>query len=228
MKKLVNLSLLATVLLMLFSSCQKADSKDVSQDKIYGEYELFYDKNTDKTYASAVFKFNSNTGNQLQLTAPSEIKFNNDVIPYDPIFAYYRKEYSGQINIGTFNFKDTEGKVYSNQVVLSKVINNPIIDTIKRIGSYAYNWVGDSVSANETVGLTIGNLLNTANFQVFLQNTVNSKNIILPLNQLNQMPVGLSYCQLDRQIESNAVNVTSAGGKIRGKYRGLNRNLYIK
>lgn len=217
-------------MLIVASGCEKpADSKDVNQDKIYGEYELFYDKNQDKTYASAWFKFNSATGTPLQLTSPSEVKFNNDVIPYDPLFGYYRKEYAGQITAGTFNFKDGDGSVYANQVNLAKMITNPIIDTIRRsAGAYTYTWSGDSLTSNELIGLVIGNTTNPANFQVFLQNTLNSKNLVLPITQLNQLPIGMSYCQLDRQKELPASNVTSAGGKTRGKYRALNKNLYIK
>jgi major membrane immunogen (membrane-anchored lipoprotein) len=224
----MKLMLLLT-LITLFSGCEKpADSQDVNQDKIYGEYELFYDKNQDKTFASAWFKFNSSTGTPLQLSAPSEVKFNSDAIPYDPLFGYYRKEYAGQITTGTFNFKDTDGKVYSNTVNLAKAITNPSIDTIRRMGAYTYTFTGDSLIANELIGLTIGNTTNPANFQVFLQNTLNSKSIVLPLTQLNQLPVGMSYCQLDRQIEKAATSTTDAGGKIRGKYRGLNKNTYVK
>jgi hypothetical protein len=227
--KLKQLALGIITSLTVLTSCEKpADSKDVSQDKIYGEYELFYDKNSDKSYALAWFKFNSATGTALQLTAPSEVKFNNDLIPYDPTFGYYRKEYAGQISTGTFNFKDGDGVIYSNIVNLGKLITNPTIDTIKRVGAYTYTWIGDSVLANETVGLVIGNNASPLTFQVFLQNTVNSKNLVLPLTQLNQLPIGSSYCQLDRQIEKAATSVTSAGGKIRGKYRALNKNLYVK
>jgi hypothetical protein len=229
MKKTIMQWVIAiTTSLCLLTSCEKADSGDVNQDKIYSEYELFYDKNLDKTYASAIFKFNSITGTQLQLTAPSEIKFNGDAIPYDPVFAYYRKEYAGQINSGTFTFKDKNGVAYVNTVTIAAAISNPVIDTIKRTGAYTYTWLGDSCKNNELIGLTIGNNINPLNFQVFLQNTLNSKNLVLSLAQLNQLPIGSSYCLLDRQVETTAQNITSAGGKIRGKYRGLNKNIYIK
>lgn len=231
MKKTVkHLILGAITSVVLFTACEKpADSKDVKQDKIYGEYELFYDKNTDKTYASAWFRFNSGSGTPLQLSAPSEIKFNNDAIPYDQLFGYYRKEYAGQITSGTFNFKDGDGTTYANTVAIAKALTNPVIDTIRRAnGAYTYVWTGDSLVASELIGLTIGNVVNPLNFQVFLQNTVNSKNIVLPLNQLNQLPIGMSYCQLDRASEKAATNATSAGGKTRSKYRALNKNVYIK
>lgn len=228
MKKSINLSLLSIFSILTFLSCKKENSEDVNQDKIYAEYELFYDKNQDKTYASAIFKFSNALGTQLQLTSPSEVKFNTDVIPYDPVFAYYRKEYAGLVTTGTFTFKDVNGLVHTNSVNLSKIITNPTIDTIRRTGAYNYAWVGDSVITNETVGLVIGNNVNTLNFQVFVQNTINSKNLVLSLSQLNQLPVGMSYTQLDRTTETTAPDVTSAGGKIRGKYRALNKNLYIK
>src|SRR5262245_21459177 len=93
LKPIALLTILSTF--MSLSSCKKEDSDDVNQDKIYAEYELFYDKNTDKTYASAVFKFSNALGTNLQLTSPSEVKFNSDVIPWDPVFSYYRKEYAG-------------------------------------------------------------------------------------------------------------------------------------
>lgn len=227
----IKLQLSVTLALLIttaFVSCKKEDSKDVSQDKIYAEYELFYDKGQDKTYASAIFKFSNALGTQLQLTSPSEVRFGSDIIPYDPVFAYYRKEYAGLITTGNFTFKDTNGKSYVNTVSVSKIITNPAIDTIKRTGAFTYNWIGDNVSSNELIGLTIVNVTNPANFQLFLQGAVGSTNLILPLTQLNQLPVGMSYCQLDRQIETVAPNVTSAGGKIRGKYRAVNTNLYIK
>ena len=221
------LAILSFVLIsFIFISCEKEESKNVNQSRIYAEYELFYDINVDKTYASAVFKFSSVTGTQLQLSAPSTVKFNNEVIPYDPIFNYYRKEYAGKINAGTFVFTDAEGKNYTNQVSLAPAIANPTnLESITRNGSFTYTWVGDAVKANETVGLTIGTV---SNFQVFVQNTVASQNLVLPLTQLNQLPVGTVNCQLDRQVETNVTQGTDVGGKVRGKFRALNKSIEIK
>jgi hypothetical protein len=230
MKSLKIIAISATTLLAtLFTSCAKEESKDVAQDKIYAEYELYYDKNQNKTYASAVFKFSNVTGTNLQLTAPSEVTFNNDIIPFDGTFAYYRKEYAGLIQSGTFNFKDTDSKVYSNSVSLAKVIANPNFastDTIKRSnGAYTYTFSGDSITANEIAGLTIAF---NSNFQVFYQSTLGAKNFVLPLTQLNALSIGLNYCRLDRTFEKAAPDVTSAGGKIRGKYRSEDKNVYVK
>jgi hypothetical protein len=225
----IKLFSLAIIVSTILSSCAKEDSATVNQDKIYAEYELFYNKNEDKTYASAVFKFSNIGGTQLQLSSPSEVKFNSDIIPYDGTFAYYRKEYAGFISSGTFTFKDKDGLVYTNIVSVAKPITNIAIDTIKRSnGAYTYTWVGDTVKTNEAVGLVIGNNVNPLTFQFFRQASVNTTNLVLPLTQLNQLPIGMSYSQLDRVVQSNAPSVTSAGGLIRGKYRSLDKNLYVK
>lgn len=227
MKKVVQKAMIASLAVVSLFSCQSEPSSDVNQDKIYVEYELFYDKNQDKTYASAIFKFSNASGTQLKLDSPAELKFNNEVVPYDQTFAYYRKEYAGLVSSGTFTYKDVNGTVYTNSATIASEISNPDIDTITRDGAFTYSWIGNNLAANETIGLVIGNMINTGNFQVFLQNSVQSNSLVLPLSQLNQLPVGSSYTQLDRQIETNAAQATSVGGKVRGKYRGTNKTLYI-
>lgn len=229
MKKIFLCSFSILAASLLFFSCKKEDSSDVNQQKIYAEYELFYDANAGKTYASAVFKFSNALGTNLQLTSPSEVKFGSDVIPYDPVFAYYRKEYAGMVNSGTFTFKDQGGTTYTNSVTLPAAITAPTIDTINRaLGAYTFTWAGDSITPNTWVNLTINNTANALNYQYFLQNTANAKNIVLGLSQLNQLPIGAAFTQLERVYQTNAPSVTSAGGLVRSKYKPLNKNLYVK
>lgn len=224
----IKFALSFIVVSLLFSSCTSEESSDVSQDKIYADYELFYDKNEDKTYAIATFKFSNALGTLLKLTDPSEVKFNSDVIPFDSNFSYYRKEYAGLIPAGTFSFKDVDGKTYTNIATMAKVVTNPNVTEINRTGAFTYTWIGDKVTANAWIDFVIINTANPLNFQYFLQNSVNSENLILPVSQLNQLPVGQAYGRLDRVTETAATQATSAGGKVRGKYRALNQNITIK
>lgn len=233
-KNLTKMFLVLSSLIVLgfgltLTSCTTAKSVDVNQDQIYAEYELFYDKNTDKSYASAIFKFTNGAGTQLQLTAPSEVKFGNDIIPFDALLGYYRKEYAGLLNNGTFVFKDVNGKIYTNTVTMARTIENPTIASISRTGAFTYTWIGDNCTANEVVSLIIGNVAVPTNLQLFLQS--GGTNLVLPLTQLNQLPVGNAYCILDRQSELTATpttGATSAGGKVRAKYRTLNKNTVIQ
>lgn len=213
----------------ILQSCQKENSSDVNQDKIYAEYELAYDQNTNKTYASCVFKFSNAFGTQLQLSAPSEVKFGNDVLPFDPLLSYYRKEYAGLVTSGTFTFTDTLGVSYQNTVTLPAAISNPSITAIDRSqGAFTFTWAGAANVADSWVGVSINNVLNAANFQYFQQNTVGAQNIVLGINQLNQLPIGGAFIQLERVFQKNATNVTSAGGIVRAKYKALNQNIDIQ
>lgn len=211
----------------LFQSCANEDSSGVNQDRIYAEYELYYDKNTDKTYASAIFRFGHASGTQLELTAPSEVTFNGDVIPFDGTFSYYRKEYAGLVTSGTFVFTDTDGHTFTNTVGSTRTIAFPAgLDTIHNSGSFTLAWVGDSVVANERVDVWMdGPLQNNAEF--FTQYLVNTNSIVLAANQLQQLGTGSTTCTMERIWEENAVGVTGAGGKVRVKYKALNQTVQV-
>ncbi|MBX9782536.1 MAG: hypothetical protein K2X48_04495 [Chitinophagaceae bacterium] len=71
MKTNIVATLFIAVTALLFSVCEKQPSDAVDQDRIRTDYELFYDKNTDKTTAVAAFKFGQSiTGTQLELSSP--------------------------------------------------------------------------------------------------------------------------------------------------------------
>ena len=42
---------------LMATACQTENSADVNQDRIYTQYELFYNANEDITYARAWFRF---------------------------------------------------------------------------------------------------------------------------------------------------------------------------
>jgi hypothetical protein len=212
---------------LTFTSCANEDSSGVDQDRIYAEYELYYDANTDKTYASAIFRFGHATGTQLELTAPSQVKFNGDVIPFDATFSYYRKEYAGLVTSGTFVFTDTEGNSFTNSVSSTRTIAFPAsLDTIHNANSFTLAWTGDNVVANERVDVWMdGPLQNNAEF--FTQYLVNTNSMVLAANQLQQLGTGNTNCTMERIWEETAVGVTGAGGKVRVKYKALNTTIQV-
>jgi hypothetical protein len=211
----------------LLTSCANEDSTDVNQDRIYAEYELSYDKNQDKTFASAIFRFGNPTGTQLELTAPSQVTFNGDIIPFDQTFSYYRKEYAGNVTGGTFVFTDADGLTFTNTVSSTRTIAFPVVmDTIHNSGSYTLQWIGDSVVANERVDVWLdGPQQNNAEY--FTQYLVNTNNVILAANQLQALGIGSTNCTMERIWEQTATGVTGAGGKVRVKYKALNRTVQV-
>jgi len=209
------------------TSCNRENSIDVNQDKIYTTYILIYDANEDKTYARAVFQFSNAVGTQLQLTAPSEIYFNNDILTFKNALAYYEKEYAGKISSGTFKWKNTNGTEYTNSVSITPIGFPANLDTIHRNAAYEMFWVGDSLSANHSVSLTVNGVLEN-DAQYFTQNNVNSKSIILSLNQLQALGQGAGTLWMQRVYNPALVQKTSAGGAIYGKYTAVTKHSYLK
>ena len=74
-----SLTLFAAI---LFMACPIEDSADVNQDKIYTDYEVFYNSNTDKTQVLARFRFGGATGTLLELNEPAEVYFDEDKPPF--------------------------------------------------------------------------------------------------------------------------------------------------
>ena len=224
--KIYSALFLSSMYLLLNTSCNREESVDVNQDRIYTTYELVYDANQDKTFARAIFQFSNVLGTQLQLTAPSEVRFNNDLLTFKNTLAYYEKEYAGKITTGTFKWTDTDGSVYTNSISLNSIGFPANLDTIPRDAAYELFWTGDSLSANQTVSLTVNGVLE-GDAQYFSQDNINSKSIILSKNQLELLGQGQGHLWMQRQYTPVLTEKTSAGGAITAKYIPVDRPVYL-
>ena len=222
MKQLVNTLLASAILLsaFTFNSCKK-DNNTVDQDKIWAYYEVYYDKNQDKTFARTTFKFGNALGANLQLSAPATITFNGDVLTFQEALGYYEKQYASFISGGTFNYTDKNSITYSNSISNIRPITFPTIDTIHTVSSSTITWIGDSLTANESVNLWL-NGSNQNNTAFFYQNTLYSHSIICAANQLQHLGNGNGTASMERVYAPAIQHTTSAGGEIKGKYKAHN------
>lgn len=227
MKKNLFFSVLLAIFAMyIMTACDSENSDDVNQDRIFCEYELFYNANEDKTYARAVFKFGNILGTLLELSSPSEVRFNGDLLTFQPALAYYEKSYAGFVQSGTFVWKDTQGNEFTNTISITPIDFPASLDTIPRNAAYELFWVGDSLSANHSVILT-ANGVNEGDAQVFTQTQLNSKSIILPLNKLQLIAHGPGTLWFDRLYKPALQQQTSAGGMLTGRYRPINKTVFF-
>lgn len=208
-------------------SCVKEDASDVNQDKIYTEYELFYDKNTDKTIALARFKFGGITGTLLELDSTSEVTFNGDKLAYNAFFGAHVKDYSGLVSGGKFVYKNLKDEVFENTVPAFESIEFPAIDTIRKNAAYTLSWTGTALKPDQEVGLAI-NGINQADAQLFATDLDGATSLILPLNKLQALGTGKATCVMDRWTILKTIDGTPEGGTIVGKYRAKNIQPFIK
>lgn len=227
MKKLLFSALGLTMLLSTLISCQKEDSSDVNQDKIYTVYELFYNQNSDKTVAIVRLHFGSPTGTLLEATDPAGVTFNGDVLPYNVFYSGHAKEYAGKIQTGTFAYTNVDGDVFTNTPpAMDTVAFQPDFDTIIKSQANTFTWVGNPLTSTERVNLYIGTWTwgQDAAFFAYGQGATN---IVMGTNQMTGLAEGNSTCYLDRVNEVAVSQGTPEGGVIRTRFRPLNKQAQV-
>jgi hypothetical protein len=215
---------LTFVCLLSLTGCPSELSESVDQSKIWTAYEVLYNKNENKTYALASFRFGNGFGTVLQLSSPSEVRFNGDLLAYNNLTGLYERTYAGLIAGGTFVFKDTKGTTYTNTLASPTAIAfadapNPI--PMQRGMDYPLTWVGTALSANEDVAILLGTKL-------FYQINTGATSITLGGAVLNDLTAGAYIAYMDRySISLTPAQTPSAGGITTVKYRTANKNVQL-
>lgn len=228
--KLLLIYLLAIALPFTFTSCEDAeDANDVNQDRIYTRYELNYNENTDITTARANFRFGGSTGTLLELTNGGTVSFNNDELTewVEPItnITWYKKDYAGYVNTGTFSYTDIDGNTFEN-TVSGDVVNFPTITQVDRTQAFTFTWVGNALAQDEEIWLWI-NGVNEGDAQLFTQNADGASDMILGQNQLEQVALGTSDWVMERVWRSDVLDAPGAGGILRIGYKPTNIQVEI-
>jgi hypothetical protein len=222
MKKLFYLVMGAGLLL---TSCAKEDSSDVNQDKIWTEYELFYNQNDDKTHAVARFRFGGATGTLLELTdsTNASVTFEGQVMPYNPWWGAHHLEFAGNVTTGTFVYTNTNGDTFTNAVPTGgDTIGYPVgFDTIVKSVSEDFIWQGNSLAANEHVSVFVGSW-GWGDDALFYTEADGATSFVMGVNAKNNLATGTSTVYMDRVLKSTSIDGTSEGGLIRYKYRPTN------
>lgn len=212
--------------LLLLTSCVREKSSSVAQDRIYTEYELFYDANEDKTYARATFRFSNLTGTKLELDQPATVSFNGDELTWNNALAYYEREYAGLVGSGTFSYTDLEDNTFVNSISMKPIGLQNDLDSISRAAAFNLVWTGDLLGANENVTVAVNNA-NAVNPQLFYQDDLGSQSVVLEQNKLNVLLAGPAFVVIDRRFVPALQQKTSAGGLLTGRYRGKNKNTVL-
>ena len=212
---------------MSLASCMREDSENVNQDRIWARYELFYDADEDITYARATFRFGHSAGTKLELTEPSEVRFNGDPIPFREGLAYYEEDYAGFVSSGTFEFEDLNGNTYVNDAEIRSIEFPSTFGPIDQNASFEIEWEGDALGTDEIVSVWL-NGINEGNAQFFTENSDGATNILLGMNQLQQLPAGTTTAIIERSYTPDIQQGTDVGGVIHGRYRGSTRSVEVE
>lgn len=228
MKKLI-LPLMALALLFT-TSCAKEDSVDVNQDKIYTDYEIYYNENTDKTQVAARFRFGGATGTILELSDGANVTFNGTALPYNGLVGGHFKEYAGKISSGSFRYTDVDGNVFNNTLPAMDTIAWPAdFDTISQSAASTLAWVGNPLAVNERVDLFLGSgTWEWGDDALLLQLTQGASDIVIGTNDVDQLTAGSSVTgYMDRVYAVDVSEGTSEGGRMRTRFKANNQTIQI-
>lgn len=216
-------------ILLLAASCAKEDSSDVNQNKIYCDYELFYNQNEDKTHAVARFRFGGPTGTLLELsdTSGASVTFNGENLPYNVWYGGHHKEYAGQLTGGTFVYTNTNGTVYTNEVPDGESLAfQADFDTINKSTAQTLTWDGTALSANQHVGVFVGSWT-WGEDAAFWTGDEGANEIVMGVTQMADLALGTSTVYMDRSTALDIAEGTLEGGRIRYKYRCTNATVQV-
>ena len=210
--------------LLTLAACQMAEqSANVNQSRIWTDYELRYDANTDLTTAKASFRFGSSLGTPLDLTSPSEVRFNGELlarqVQMGTGWVTYERTYSGQMTSGTFRFEDTEGEAYSNTVTLRPVAFPASVGPIDNDASFAFDWVGSSLLPGEQVDVTLWRLTTgSASLALFPQTQDGAHGVVMDAAQLRNVAPGDVALKMERRWSGTPTRAPDAGGRLTMKW----------
>jgi hypothetical protein len=226
MKKII-LPILA--LGLVITSCTKEDSSDVNQQKIYTDYEVFYNQNEDKTHVVAKFRFGGATGTVLELSdsTNASVSFAGDNLPWDPLYNAHHIEYAGNITTGSFSYTNTDGLTYVNAIPTGESIDFPLgFDTLTKSVAYNYAWAGTALAADQKVNVFVGSWT-WGEDALFYTDALGATDIVMGLTQMANLVTGSSTVYMDRATGKAISEGTPEGGRIRYKYRPTNVNIQV-
>jgi hypothetical protein len=215
----------------MLAGCASEDSADVNQDRIYTDYELFYNANDDVTHAIARFRFGGALGTVLELSASSgaNVTFDGDTLAYSAIWGGHHREYAGNVTSGTYRYTNTEGGLFINSVPTGTSIAFPLAfdgSSLSKSSAYDLIWGGTPLAPNDQVGVFIGSWA-WGDDALFLTDADGASNIVLGVNGLQNLVNGTAVVYLDRWNATDVSEGTSVGGRIRYKYRAVNATITV-
>lgn len=208
--------ILFIVVVSLLSSCKPDETIDVNQDKIFTEFELFYNEVEQRTYATAKFRHKKAKGTVLKLSSSSSVTFANQELFYNAALQQYEKIFDSLLSHGEFVWLDTDGRKYTNSIELSD-ISLPEGQVLIPGKDNSILWSGLPIREGEYVIL----FLNSPGegTQYVINKTFGSKSVEVQPRTLDKLSKGEILTRIERNSVFDLNEQTGSGGSLKAKYR---------
>lgn len=218
MKRTLTLGIGLSVILF-FTSCQREESVNIDQSRIYTAYSYTYDAEQSQSIMNASFRIDNSGGNRIELSFPARVSFDDENMSFRKAFGDYQLKRSGNLINGMFSYTDVDGKVLENSISALRPIALPFgLNSISRNGNFFLPWEGDALQAGETITVTI-NPDGEGSTRSFTTSSAGATHIILDENKLSQLEPGFAKVRITRERESGLQQSTLSGGRLELKYK---------
>lgn len=202
----------------LLGSCKPDETIDVNQDKIFTEYEFFFNHVENRTYAYARFRHKKEKGTILKLSSSSSVAFASQPLYYNASLQQYELILDGLVSSGEFVWADTDGRLYKNSIALADISlgqGNTLIQNQNNV----LPWQGLPIREDENVILFLTS--DGGGAQYVLNKSQGATNMVVSPVDLVKFPKGNLVASIERIATIKLKEETDAGGSMKGRYRSL-------
>jgi hypothetical protein len=211
------------------TGCQSQPSSSVDQARIYTSYWLYYDTNSDATYARAQFRFGGAIGTTLELVDGASATFEGKSLGFNATLDWQEVVLPGKVSSGTFSYTDANGQRYDNPVPSVGTIDFAAVPaTISSNQAYELTWAGPPIADGEALEVIVANAANPFTFARFEQRTLGATTIVLSAAELARMPRAASVLSMRRYRDYPLVSGTPLGGKLTTTFQPRDRRFELQ
>lgn len=218
---------LSVLLIMLIAlGCEDDQLVSITDGKVYSLLGVRYDKNTNKTTATAAFWKESQSGVRLIFNGNARILFQDIAMDYRAGDYTYIKELDNLHSPGTFSFTDVNKKTFVNTATIN-TIDYPLtqkLDTIDSSIPLTIAWSGTPLEKLEIVTLRIGSI-NAA------QDTTGKTSVTFTsshFTQISSLKNTVTTLSLERSKSPGLTTDLGGGGTMKSEYVALTKSVFIK
>jgi len=205
-----------------------ADSSDVNEDKIYGDYDAWFEADTNEVWLHAQFTFGGWNGTTLRLSPPSTITVDGkemdirdgDEALLNLVGTYYtlRESTTEPSDSYTFEWTRTDSTTYTNVITMPKAVSiaAPLSGASHSMtDALEVEFAGDSLAGNDELECVLDGVKT-----VEIQTTDFGTGCVFTPDELQELGEGSVTATVERRLAEDPQQGHDAeGGKLEGRYK---------
>ncbi|WP_276133920.1 hypothetical protein [Polluticoccus soli] len=195
---------LGFALLLSVQACKKVASDDLKDTVPYHQqYIVDYNKNTNKTSASAQFRVRDASGSKVDLNNGAGVTANSkspsalQLVP-----GVYSWTFDGLVDVN-FELTKNSGKKLVNSVAKRDIgeiaFPSSFPTAVSKSSGFTFNWAGDGLASGETLTVKITGTPSSASIDPNIEKTVTSGQVTISPSDLEKFAPGTITVSMERR-----------------------------